>query len=56
MIRAGICQIYSWLPLGFWVLRKIETSCMKNKERAGHRHPDADKSNQQTFVARKWAL
>ena len=36
MLRAGMIKqqaagIYSWLPLGLKVLRRIERSCMKNK-------------------------
>ena len=36
MLRAGMIKqasagIYSWLPLGFKVLRKLETSCTRNR-------------------------
>ena len=41
MLRAGMIKqsaagIYSWLPLGFKVLRKIETIVHEEQQRAGH--------------------
>ena len=43
MLRAGLIKqasagIYSWLPLGFKVLRKIEDIVHEEQRRAGH-HP-----------------
>lgn len=36
MIRQASAGIYSWLPLGFKVLRKIETIVHEEQQRAGH--------------------
>ena len=41
MLRAGMIKqssagIYSWLPLGFKVLRKIESIVHEEQQRAGH--------------------
>ena len=41
MLRAGMIKqnaagIYSWLPLGFKVLRKIENIVHEEQQRAGH--------------------
>ena len=46
MLRAGMIKqaasgIYSWLPLGFKVLRKIENIVHEEQARAGH-NPDPD--------------
>ncbi len=43
MLRAGMIQqssagIYSWLPMGFKVLRRLETIVHEEQQRAGH-HP-----------------
>ena len=41
MLRAGLIKqatagIYSWLPLGFKVLRRLETIIHEEQQRAGH--------------------
>ena len=36
MIKQASAGIYSWLPLGFKVLRKIENIVHEEQERAGH--------------------
>lgn len=43
MLRAGMIKqasagIYSWLPMGFKVLRKLENIVHEEQQRAGH-HP-----------------